>query len=88
MLDLFKNMLPRLIQDGLTSLAAYLAANGFLASNQEQGFIGATFFLAMLAVNYFVAQSHRATAAQAGAAATGSVLSRPAALDVAKGKIP
>lgn len=91
MLDTFLNaVLPRLVQDVLTSLAAVLMGHGFLAADgsQTQGFIGAGFFLVMLVVNYFVMQSHKQTIAANGAAAVGGVLSPLQASNIAKGKIP
>lgn len=86
--DLLKSFLPRVVQDILTSAAAILASHGVIAADQEQQFIGATFFLAMLIINYFVAMSRKANAAQAGAAAVGGILPPSTATAIAKGKTP
>jgi hypothetical protein len=71
--DLIKNMLPRVVQDLVTSAAALLVAHGFINADQTQGFIGSAFFIAMLIVNYFIANSRKAAAAQAGGMAVAAV---------------
>lgn len=59
--DWLHSITARLVQDALTSLAAYLATQGWLtAGDQEQAFIGSGFFLAMLVINAFL---HKARAA-------------------------
>ena len=84
------SMLPRIVQDLITSAAAILTAHGFLAADgsQTQGFIGAGFFLVMLIINYGLHLDHGATAATAGAASVGAVISPTAAIEIAKGKTP
>ena len=88
MLDTLKVFLPRAVQDILTGLASILAAHGYINSSQEEQFIGAGFFLVMLVVNYFIAQSRKAAAATAGAAAVGAILSPASATLIAQGKSP
>jgi hypothetical protein len=85
---LIKSFAPRAIQDLITSIAGILVAHGFMTADQTQGFIGSAFFLAMLIVNYFIAQHRKANAAQVGAAVAGADLPRSTALNIAKGKIP
>jgi hypothetical protein len=82
------SLLPRIVQDLITSAAAVLTAHGFLAADgsQTQGFIGAAFFLVMLAFNYMLHLNHGATAATNGAAAVGGTISPSAAIEIAKGK--
>jgi len=84
MLDLLKSFLPRIVQDILTSAAALLVAHGYIASSDVQGFVGSTFFLAMLIVNYVIDQSGKANAAAAGANTIGGALSPSQATAIAK----
>lgn len=92
MLDMLKTFLPRAVQDILTGLASVLFAHGFLPdAASEEKFIGSTFFLSMLVINYFITQSRKGKAAIAGAASTGILLTPDVvstAIAAGKGKTP
>lgn len=51
---LLSSIAQSVLQDGATSGAAWLALHGFIAQNQEQGFIGSVCFLGMLALNAYL----------------------------------
>lgn len=87
--QIFTSMLPRILQDVITSAAALLTAHGFLAADgsQTQGFIGAAFFLAMLIINYVLHLAHGSDAANAGAMMAGGTISPQAASAISKGKL-
>ena len=55
----------RLAQDLLTSLAAYLTAQGIITNDQQAGFVGSGFFLFMLLVNIVLHKIRGADAAVA-----------------------
>lgn len=57
---MLKSVAQSLIQDAATVASAWLAAHGFLMSNQEQAFIGSVVFLGMLAFNAVL--QHKQTA--------------------------
>jgi hypothetical protein len=84
MVDLLKSLLPRIVQDVITSAAAILATHGYLAADQQQGFIGSAFFLIMLAVNYFLSQNRKANAAIVGANTVGAPMTYSTASAIAK----
>ena len=89
MLDILKSFAPRAVQDLITTAAALLAAHGYITPGaQEQRFIGASFFLVMLIVNYIIGQNRKADAAHAGANAVGASISTAEASAIAKGKTP
>lgn len=88
MWDMLKGFVPRAVQDLITSAAALLVAHGYITSSQEQGFIGSAFFLVMLAVNYFIAQSRKTAAVKDGAMYAGQVISNAEASAIVKGKTP
>lgn len=74
--SIFNGFIARVVQDLATSVAAYLAANGFITHDQETGFVGATFFLAMVVVNYIAHRKRQDVAYNAGvndAAMTASI---------------
>lgn len=85
---LLTSLLPRIVQDLITSSAALLTAHGFLAADDQQKYIGAAFFLVMLAINYVLHLSHGADAATAGANAAGGSIAPSTAYAIAKGKTP
>lgn len=66
MLNFIKSFLPHAVQDIVTALVTFLAAHGYITADQTQATIGSLFFLVMVVANYFVAQSRKAKAAQAG----------------------
>ena len=86
--DLLKSLLPRVIQDLLTSGAAVLVAHGYLMASQSEAFVGSAFFLIMLVVNYSISQGRKADAATSGAAAVGGILAPSTAKAIAKGTHP
>lgn len=89
MFDILKAFAPRAVQDIITAIAGVLVSHGVVTADQEQSFIGAAFFLAMLVVNYLIANKRKADAAQIGALTTGNYLTRSDALSIAKkGKAP
>lgn len=49
--DILKSLAPRIVQDLITSLAVFLASQGWITNAQQEEFIGAAFFLVMLVVN-------------------------------------
>lgn len=66
--DWLNSVITRIVQDVLTSLAAYLTASGFLTpGSQEQGFIGASFFLVMLVINIVLHKARAASNQMSGA---------------------
>lgn len=65
-MDFLTSFLPRAVQDLLTTLAGILVAHGYVTADQSQSFIGATFFLVMLVINYFIAKYRKNKAAVAG----------------------
>lgn len=85
---LLTSFMPRVLQDVITSAAALLTAHGFMTADQQQGFIGAAFFLAMLIINYIMHLSHGKDAASAGANAAGGSITPATASAIAKGKTP
>lgn len=54
MSDMFKTMVERIVQVGVGGLATWLVSNGWLNADQQQGFIGAAFFLAIWLYDTFV----------------------------------
>lgn len=48
---LLKSISKSVVQDIATAGAGWLSVHGYLHADQTQSFIGATFFLGMLAVN-------------------------------------
>lgn len=88
MWDILKTFAPRAVQDLITAAAGIMVAHGYISASQEEGFIGSAFFLAMLVVNYFIAQNRRANAAIAGANAAGATITPATATAIAKGKTP
>lgn len=86
MFDLIKSMLPRMVQDIITSAVTLLAAHGYITADQTQATIGSLFFLAMLVINWMIAQHRKTNAVVAGANATGSQITRADASAIAKGK--
>jgi hypothetical protein len=71
--DFIKQFASRSLQDFITAFAGYLAAHGFLAADQTQGFIGSAFFISMLFVNYGIGEYRKAHAAQDGGMAVAAV---------------
>lgn len=83
------SVIARLAQDLLTSLAAYLTAQGIITNDQQASFVGAGFFLFMLLVNIVLHKVRGADAAVAGAASTGTTITpdvAATAIAASKGK--
>lgn len=73
--DWINSIVARVAQDLLTSLAAWLAAQGFITHDQETGFVGSGFFLAMLLIN-IVLHKGRATDNQIKGAAQQNMVTK------------
>lgn len=68
--DWINGIVARIAQDLITTLAGILISHGIMTSSQEQSFIGAAFFLVMLAINAVLHKVRAADNQTKGAVAT------------------